>query len=94
MWKRLTIGLAFFALVALLGGYVGGYFLLGEWRDCSWENQKPPLAIVRYYRFDYVARCFEPAAALESWVSGDSVHAVGPTIWQAGGESLDSLFND
>ncbi len=91
--KSLPLILVAVAIVLLLiGAYVGAYLGMSEYRDCSWENQKAPLSIVRYYRSDYAAQCFEPAAKMESWLSGDAIHSLGPSRWNDP-ETLPNLFN-
>jgi len=75
MGKRLTAVLAIFALVvAPLGTYVGGYFLLGEWHQHYWRDG---LAWSdRVYSQPWLAAVFQPAAWVEGNLRGIDVRAV------------------
>ena len=60
--------LAVLAIVlAMLGAYVGGYFLVGYRID--WQ----PSGFARSYPSRWIAVAFIPAARVEAWVTGESV---------------------
>ena len=61
--------LAVLAIVlAMLGAYVGGYFWLGQ--RCDWLHDGTLEFPTRFYSHRWMAIVFEPAARIESQLTG------------------------
>ena len=75
-------GMILAVLVVALGGYVGGYFALSAGRHESEEN---PPTVHRWYRKNWQALLFQPAANVEGLIVGKKVYADWvPESWYPG----------
>lgn len=62
--------LAGLAILALTGGYVAGYFCLGEWRDLGPTAPGLRQITFRIYGSQWQARLFQPASVVEGVLTG------------------------
>jgi hypothetical protein len=69
--------LAVLAIVLVtLGVYVGGYFWFGERIDWASESESGyDESASRFYEQKWMVKVFEPAARLETWLTGVKVSA-------------------
>jgi hypothetical protein len=69
--------LAVLAIVLVtLGAYVGGYFWLGDY----WATKEVKEVVFRDYRYQWQATIFQPAASVESWLTGKVVQTAAPDL--------------
>jgi hypothetical protein len=70
-------------LAVLLGGYVGGYFWLGEWHTLTTRGGSPAVWFhLRYFPHPLLVRLYKPAGVVEQWCRGEDVYIEEmPTSW-------------
>jgi hypothetical protein len=69
--------LAVLAIVlALLGAYVGGYFLLGKRQVYVVLTRGVPPLIRREFPAKWLAVAYQPFAKIESWLTGSDINAI------------------
>ena len=57
-------------IIVCAGSYVGGYSFL-----CT-EESEASYAVLRVYRYHWLAQVFRPAAAVDSWLRGTPVETM------------------